>query len=35
VSIDDRTAMPERRKAGRDRKDIEAGTRLFGVAPSR
>lgn len=33
VSIDDRTAMPERRKARRDRKDIEAGTRLFGTAP--
>ncbi len=33
VSIDDRTAMPERRKAERDRKDIEAGTRLFGTAP--
>lgn len=33
VSIDDRTAMPDRRKAQRDRKDIEAGTRLFGTAP--
>ena len=35
VLIDDRTAMPERRKAGRDRKDIEAGSRFFGTAPSR
>jgi len=33
VPIDDRTAMLERRKAGRDRKDIVAGTRLFGTAP--
>lgn len=33
VPIDDRTAMPDRRKARRDRKDIEAGTRLFGAAP--
>lgn len=31
--IVDRTAMPERCKAGRDRKDIEAGWRIFGAAP--
>ncbi len=33
VPIDDRTAMLERRKAQRDRKDIEAGLRLFGAVP--